>query len=76
MTNCSGNATSVARVVLVDDHPIVVQGLKQLLEQEDTLEVCGSAVGAAEAMQVIANTRPDIVITDLSLAQGSGCGRA
>ncbi|HRU05903.1 MAG TPA: response regulator transcription factor [Candidatus Brocadiia bacterium] len=72
MTNCSGNATSVARVVLVDDHPIVVQGLKQLLEQEDTLEVCGSAVGAAEAMQVIANTRPDIVITDLSLAQGSG----
>lgn len=72
MTGFSGNATSVARVVLVDDHPIVVQGLKQLLEQEDTLEVCGSAVGAAEAMQVVASTRPDVVITDLSLAQGSG----
>jgi DNA-binding NarL/FixJ family response regulator len=56
-----------ATVLLVDDHPIVRQGLAQLINQEPDLEVCGHAEDAAGAFAAIAAYRPDIVILDISL---------
>lgn len=55
------------KIVIVDDHPIVRQGLKKVIEKESDMIVCGEAGGASEAVLVIARERPDIVVADISL---------
>jgi len=55
------------RVLLVDDHPIVRQGLARLIEREADLSVCGEAEGAHTAFHAIETLRPDIVLLDISL---------
>ncbi len=59
-------------VLIVDDHPVVRQGLAQLINQEKDLEVRGYAEDAHEAMQAIKNVQPDMVIVDISLKDTSG----
>ena len=54
------------RVFIVDDHPVVRDGLKNLIEQEEDLVVCGEAADAATALQTIPETSPDIALVDLS----------
>ena len=61
-----------ARVFLVDDHPIVREGLSQLIDRDPRLQVCGDAPSPASAMRLIRDTRPDVVVTDLYFPQGSG----
>jgi DNA-binding NarL/FixJ family response regulator len=56
-----------AKVFLVDDHPIVRQGLALLIDREADLEVCGEADGGFGVLQSIADLRPDIVVLDISL---------
>lgn len=60
------------RIVLVDDHPIVRQGVRMLINQESDLEVCGEADCASDALAVIAKTRPDVAVIDLTLKESSG----
>jgi len=60
------------RIFIVDDHPIVRQGLRQLIDQEADLTVCGEAEDARHAMEAIAELQPDLVLVDLSLRGGSG----
>lgn len=60
------------RVLLVEDHPIVRQGLTELIEQEPDLSVCGVAASVPEALQAIAAEQPDIALVDLSLQDTSG----
>jgi DNA-binding NarL/FixJ family response regulator len=55
------------RVLLVDDHPIVRQGLALLIDRESDLSVCGEADGAHSAFHAIETLRPDIVLLDISL---------
>ena len=52
---------------MVDDHPIVRQGLALLINQEADLVVCGEAEEASGAMHVLASSQPDILIVDISL---------
>ncbi len=59
-------------VLIVDDHPIVRQGLSQLINAEDDLEVCGNAATVEEALQSLSESYPDVVIVDLSLAHSDG----
>lgn len=59
-------------VLIVDDHPIVRQGLAQLINQEQDLEVCGQAENASQAMQAIGELSPAMVIVDISLQDTSG----
>ena len=59
-------------VLIVDDHPIVRQGLSQLINAEDDLEVSGSAATVEEALQSLGDSYPDVVIVDLSLAHSDG----
>jgi len=59
-------------VLIVDDHPIVRQGLAQLINQEADLQVCGQAEDAHQAMQAIRTLKPDMVIVDISLKDTSG----
>jgi len=60
-------AVKKAMVLLVDDHPIVRQGLAQLINQEPDLAVCGHAEDADGALHAITVYRPDIVVLDISL---------
>jgi DNA-binding NarL/FixJ family response regulator len=60
------------RVLIVDDHPIVRQGLKLMFAEEPDLEVVGEAQSEREARQAIREKDPDVVIVDISLAQGDG----
>ncbi len=55
------------RVLVVDDHPIIRQGLGLLINQESDLVVCGEAEEATGAMHVLASSKPDILIVDISL---------
>ena len=60
------------KVFLVDDHPIVRQGLARLIAQESGMTVCGEAEDAPAALRGIDEERPDIAIIDLSLRSGDG----
>jgi DNA-binding NarL/FixJ family response regulator len=60
------------RIYIVDDHTMFREGLRQLIEREPNLMVCGDAPDAAEALQGIRASKPDVVIVDISLAGGSG----
>jgi DNA-binding NarL/FixJ family response regulator len=55
------------KVFVVDDHPIVRQGLAQLINREPDLMVCGEAEDARTAIQAMDPLKPDIVIVDVSL---------
>ncbi|HSV96486.1 MAG TPA: response regulator transcription factor [Spirochaetota bacterium] len=59
------------KIVIVDDHPIVRQGIKKVIEKESDMIVCGEAGGTNEAISVIAREKPDIVVADISLYGGS-----
>lgn len=61
-----------ARVLIVDDHPIVREGLTALLEVQSDLTVCGEAEDISSALKRFDETAPDVVVTDLSLAHESG----
>jgi DNA-binding NarL/FixJ family response regulator len=60
------------RVMIVDDHPVVRQGLALLIDQQPDLEVCAEADSVAEAFAKFTEAGPDLVIIDLSLKDGSG----
>ena len=60
------------RVFILDDHPVVRQGLIQLLNQQEQLVVCGEASNFDQAMSDIENSKPDIVLVDISLNGPSG----
>src|SRR6266540_6145022 len=60
------------RVFIVDDHPIVRQGLAQMINQEGDLTVCGEAEDTENALEAIAELHPDLVLVDLSLKGGNG----
>src|SRR5271168_3879966 len=64
--------TKKYRVLLVDDHPIVRQGLALLIDREADLSVCGEAEGAHSAFHAIETLRPDIVVLDISLSGPDG----
>lgn len=56
------------RLVLVDDHAIVRQGLRSILEREPGMAVVGEAANPADALAVVAEQRPDLVLLDLKLS--------
>ena len=64
--------TKKHKVLLVDDHPVVRQGLALLVGREPDLLVCGEADGAHSAFQAIETLQPDIVVLDISLAGPDG----
>jgi DNA-binding NarL/FixJ family response regulator len=67
----AGNAAK-ARVLIVDDHPIVREGLALRINRQADLAVCGEAATPAEALAAVDSLRPDLVVLDLSLGEGSG----
>ena len=68
----SAQKKTVYKVLIIDDHPIVRQGLAQLINQEHDFSVCGDAGDIPQALNIIESSGPDIVIIDLSLGFTSG----
>ncbi len=65
-------AESPIRVALVDDHALVREGLRLLLERAPDLEVVGDATSRADALALVARARPDVLLLDLSFPDGDG----
>ncbi len=68
----SQSATEKRRVFIVDDHPLVREGLANLINAQDDLTVCGEAEDAAQALAGIGVARPDLALIDISLKTASG----
>ena len=70
--NNAGRISKVAKILIVDDHPVVREGLSAHIATQDGLEVCGEAEDIVDAFAVLAKTNPDVVIIDIALKTGSG----
>lgn len=66
------NRKPKARVLLVDDHPILRQGLARLINAEADLEVCGEAEDAATAFDLVGKLNPEVAVIDISLKNSNG----
>lgn len=64
--------TDYIKVLIVDDHNIVRDGLKLILESDDRIVVCGEAKGLQEAIDSIRKTSPDVILLDFRLPDGDG----
>ncbi|MEM8707103.1 MAG: response regulator transcription factor [Actinomycetota bacterium] len=60
------------RVFLLDDHELVREGLRAVLEREDDMEIAGEAGTAIDGLRRIEATRPDVALVDLMLPDGDG----
>jgi DNA-binding NarL/FixJ family response regulator len=67
-----GNPERAARILVVDDHPVVRQGLSLALGRQSGLSVCGEAEGLPDALRAIEALHPDLVLADLDLDGTSG----
>jgi len=67
-----GQAVKRRTILLVDDHPIVLEGLKQLIDQQPDLRVCGELSDGRAAMATVERLGPDLAIVDLSLKAVNG----
>ena len=66
------NHSAKKRIMVVDDHPIVREGLTLLINREADLVVCGEAEEAMGAIHVLSSSRPDLLIVDISLSGPDG----
>ena len=60
------------RVLLIDDHDLIRQGLARAFERQDDFNVCGQAASVAEGLRQFADLSPDVLITDVRLPDGLG----
>ncbi|MFZ4397866.1 MAG: response regulator transcription factor [Kiritimatiellia bacterium] len=60
------------KVLIVDDHPLLREGLGKIINQQDDLILCGEAGDAAGGLSAVTKCKPDVVIVDISLEQGNG----
>jgi DNA-binding NarL/FixJ family response regulator len=72
MTINAPRSAANAKVLIVDDHPVVRDGLVAQIAAQQDLEVCGEAEDVADALAVYDRTRPDIAVIDISLKSGNG----
>lgn len=72
-TDASADMTML-RVVAVDDHPVFLRGLVACLEDAPDIEIAGVAMDGESALEVIAETEPDVVLLDLNLPRLDGVG--
>jgi DNA-binding NarL/FixJ family response regulator len=60
------------RILIVDDHPMMREGLRTLISRERDLTVCGEAETVGQALDAVANLKPDLVLTDITLPGRNG----
>jgi DNA-binding NarL/FixJ family response regulator len=65
-------AEKKTQVFIVDDHPVVRDGLASIINHEQDLNICGQAEDAFQALKAIAELEPDVVVADISLKNSNG----
>jgi two-component system response regulator DegU len=60
------------RIVIADDHRLLREGLLNMLRQEETIEVVGEAVNVLQAIDVIGNVKPDVVLLNTTMLESNG----
>jgi DNA-binding NarL/FixJ family response regulator len=60
------------RIVLADDHPIVLDGLRNLVQAEEDFELVGEAASGLSALKIIREKRPDVAVLDISMPELNG----
>lgn len=72
MSSSAENVSKRARIVIIEDHPVVRHGLAGLIEDEPDFHVVGLAATADEALAKVDQLKPDIAIVDIALGESSG----
>ncbi len=68
----SANEAVKHRILIVDDHPVLRQGMAQLINQTPDLSVCGEAANISDALTRAESTEPELAVVDISLKGESG----
>src|SRR5437879_5232358 len=63
---------SPVKILVVEDHPAVREALAARIAQNADLQICGEAEDETEALRLVAELNPDIIITDITLKKGDG----
>jgi DNA-binding NarL/FixJ family response regulator len=71
-TRRTSKAAAKKRILIVDDHPMMRQGLSQLVKTENDLAVCGEAETSREALDQAIRLKPDLVLIDITLPDKNG----
>jgi two-component system, NarL family, nitrate/nitrite response regulator NarL len=66
------NAQQIIRLVIADDHPIVLEGIAKVLEAEGDFEMCAKCSNGADALRAIREHRPDVAVLDIVMPGISG----
>ena len=66
------NNENKTQILIVDDHPVVREGLTTIINHEKNLNICGEADDAHEALKAVTELKPDVVIADISLKNSDG----
>ena len=61
-----------ASILLIDDHPLLRQGIKQLISMEQDMEVVGEASNAADGIRMATEIEPDLILMDLNMPEMDG----
>src|SRR6516162_9561598 len=64
--------TKKTRVLIVDDHPLVREGIAGRISRTPDLQICGEAASVPDALDQVRSTRPDVAIIDLALQNSHG----
>jgi DNA-binding NarL/FixJ family response regulator len=70
--SASSDSPTVTRVVLVDDHELIRQGLARAFERDPNMLIVGQAASVVQALRAYEEYKPDVVVTDLQLPDGTG----
>lgn len=70
--NKGGKTPAQKKILIVEDHPLTRMGLVQVISREPDFLICGEAETSAEAIEALTVANPDIVLTDITLRNGSG----
>ncbi len=64
--------SNIKKIVIVDDHPLVRRGLREIIDEEDDLHVCAEAANVADALSLVSEHKPELVTIDISLEDSNG----
>ena len=67
-----GKTNGIARILIVDDHPVLRAGLSRLINSKAGFSVCGEAGDAAGGLELVRSLKPNLVIVDITLPGASG----